>query len=200
VDFAASALWPLAASADLPKDWLDAFIAITICPKMATPVIRARYCRRISEPMNAVEFRQALGEVNFAWGVWNLLRDLSDPRRGGGALAAMAIACARYAPRRGATQDRVAKWALLSALGGMNGRGVGDPLATMNGWVAHCVQNPYAFMTKPDVRPSQPISPPISPPVAGPQPRSAPDDLVWPATLTASPAGRPVVFEGVGGR
>ena len=200
VDFAAAALWPLASSADLPKDWLDAFIAITICPKMATPVVRARYCRRISEPMSAVEFRQAMSEVNFAWGVRNLLRDLADPRRGGGTLAAMAIACARYAPRRGATQDRVAKWALLSALGGMSGRGDGDPLATMNGWVAHCVRNPYAFMTKPDAPPSEPASPPVSPPVAGLQPRPAPDDLVWPATLTASTASRPVVFEGVGGR
>lgn len=29
---------------------------------------------------------------------------------------------------------------------------------------------------------------------------SAPDDQLWPATLTASPAVRPVVFEEVGGR
>src|ERR1700761_6822154 len=119
VDFAACALWPLASSPDLPRDWLDPFITITICPRMATPVVRARYRRRIQEPMSALEFRQALTEVNFAWGVRNLLRDLSDPRRGGGALAAMAIACTRYAPRRGATQQRVAQWALLSPLGGM---------------------------------------------------------------------------------
>jgi hypothetical protein len=155
VDFAACALWPLASSPDLPCDWLDAFITITICPRMATPVVQARYSRRIQEPLSAPEFRQALTEVNFAWGVRNLLRDLSDPRRGGGALAAMAIACARYAPRRGATQDRVAKWALLSTLGGMTGRRTHDPLATMNEWVTHCEQSARVHdQTRPAARPA----------------------------------------------
>jgi hypothetical protein len=204
VDFAACALWPLASSPGLPRDWLDAFIAITVCPRMATPVVRARYRRRIEEPMSVPEFRQALTEVNFAWGVRNLLRDLSDPRRGGGALAGMAIACTRYAPRRGATQQRVAKWALLSALGGMTGgvggHPTGDVLTSVNDWVGHCVRNPHAFMTKPDGPLDQPAAAPADQLVAGPQPRPAPDDQPWPATLTASPAGRPVIFEGAGGR
>ena len=212
VDLAACALWPLASSPGLPRDWLDAFISITVCPRMATPIVRARYRRRIEEPMSALEFRQAVGEVNFAWGIRNLLRDLSDPRRGGGALAAMAIACTRYAPRRGATQQRVAKWALLSTLGGMaggvTGHRAGDALTTLDDWVAHCVRHPHAYMTKPDVQPDRPATPspdlPATPlldqPVAQPRPRSAPDDEPWPATLTASPAGRTVVFEGVGGR
>ena len=45
-----------------------------------------------------------------------LLDELADPRGAGCALAAMAIARTRYAPRRGANQKRVAKWALLAAI------------------------------------------------------------------------------------
>jgi hypothetical protein len=51
----------------------------------------------------------------------NLLSDLADPRRAGCALTGMAIAHTSYAPRRGATQRRVAKWALLVAIGATAG-------------------------------------------------------------------------------
>ena len=67
--------------------------------------------------MSPSEFGQAMTEVSYAPGIRNLLDELADPRGAGCALAAMAIARTRYAPRRGASQKRVAKWALLAATG-----------------------------------------------------------------------------------
>jgi hypothetical protein len=80
-------------------------------------VVQARYRSGTPEPMSPAEFGRAMMEVSYGPGIRNLLDDLADPRGAGCALAAMAIARTRYAPRRGASQKRVAKWALLAATG-----------------------------------------------------------------------------------
>ena len=60
-------------------------------------------------------------ELGYAPGIRNLLNELADPRRAGCALTGMAIAT-HHAPRREATQKRVAKWALLAAIGAVAGQ------------------------------------------------------------------------------
>jgi hypothetical protein len=114
IDFGVCCLWPLTTVPDLPATWLDSFLDIT---HSASLVVQARYRSRISEAMSLPEFGQAMTEVSYAPGIRNLLDELADPRGAGCALAAMAIARTRYAPRRGASQKRVAKWALLAAIG-----------------------------------------------------------------------------------
>lgn len=196
VDFMVCSLWPLATAPTLPPHWLDAFIAITGSPPLATPVIQARYRRRTHEAMSPREFGQALAEVNFAGGVGNLLRDLSDPARGGCALAAMAIASARYAPRRGATDKRVARWALRAALGG-----AGEALTTVNDGLAHYPRHPplppgqAAAVGEPAALPG-PGAPRHrgEPAAVGGSAVLAAQGEPGPATLTAGPAARPVIF------
>ena len=117
-DFAVCAVWPVVTAPDLPRNWLGAFLGITRSTHLASLVVRARYRLGTPEAMSPSEFVQALSEINYAPGIWTLLDDLGDPERGGGALIGMAIAHARYAPRRGATQKRVAQWALAAATGG----------------------------------------------------------------------------------
>lgn len=117
VDFAVCSLWPLITLPELPRPWLGAFLAITRSSHLASLVVQARYARGTPEEMSAAGFGQALTQISFVPGILTLLDDLSDPHRGGCALTGMAIAHARYAPRRGATQRRVAQWALAAATG-----------------------------------------------------------------------------------
>jgi hypothetical protein len=121
IDFGVHCLWPLASVPDLPATWLDTFLDITRSAALASLVIRARYRSGTPEAMSSLEFGQAMTEVSYGPGIRNLLADLADPRGAGCALAAMAIARTRYAPRRGASQKRVAKWALLAAIGATAG-------------------------------------------------------------------------------
>jgi len=190
VDLAVCSLWPLATVPSLPPAWLEEFTAIIRSAHLASPIVRARYRRRIGDPMSPQEFGQVLSEVKFGWGFANVLRDLADPGRGGGALTAMAIASTRYAPRRGASQQRVARWALRTALAGMTGDRSSDTPATISGWLTHCLHHPrrpYPLPTAP-ARP-QP-EPDTWPEQAVPAARNEP----WPATLTASPSARPVLI------
>jgi hypothetical protein len=117
IDFGVCCLWPLSTVPDLPATWLDSFLDLTHSAGLASLVVQARYRSRISEAMSPLEFGQAMTEVSYGPGIRNLLDELADPRGAGCALAAMAIARTRYAPRRGASQRRVAKWALLAATG-----------------------------------------------------------------------------------
>jgi len=118
VDFAVCALWPMATAPELPSAWLGAFLGVTRSTQLASLVVQARYRLGTPDVMSAPEFSQALTQVNFAPGIRTLLADLADPARGGCALTALAIAHTRYAPRRGASQRRVAQWALAAATGG----------------------------------------------------------------------------------
>ena len=127
IDFTVCALWPVATMPGLPRGWLGAFLNVTRSTHLASLVVRARYRLGTPEAMSPSEFGQALAEINYAPGVWTLLDDLGDPGRGGCALTGMAIAHARYAPRRGATQKRVAQWALAAATGGTAVRRVPAP-------------------------------------------------------------------------
>jgi hypothetical protein len=102
---------------DLPGTWLDVFLDVTHSAALASLVVQARYRSGTPEAMSPAEFGRAMTEVSYGPGIRNLLDDLADPRGAGCALAAMAIARTRYAPRRGASQKRVAKWALLAATG-----------------------------------------------------------------------------------
>jgi hypothetical protein len=117
IDFGVCCLWPLAGVPDLPGTWLDVFLDVTHSAALASLVVQARYRSGTPEAMSPAEFGQAMTEVSYGPGIRNLLDDLADPRGAGCALAAMAIARTRYAPRRGASQKRVAKWALLAATG-----------------------------------------------------------------------------------
>jgi hypothetical protein len=108
----------------------------------------------------------------------------------------MAIASARYAPRRGAARKRVARWALLAALGG-----AGDALTTVNDGLAHYPRNPplppgpASAVGEPAVVPGPGTRPgPGEPAAAGEPAVPAVRDEPWPATLTAGPAARPVIL------
>jgi hypothetical protein len=121
IDFGVYCLWPIATVPELPRTWLDAFLDITRSAALASLVVQTRYQQGTPETMSPVEFGQLMTELNYAPGIRNLLNDLADPRRAGCALTGMAIAHTNYAPRRGATQRRVAKWALLAAIGATAG-------------------------------------------------------------------------------
>jgi hypothetical protein len=117
LDFAVYSLWPLATVPGLPSTWLGAFLDMTGSTAMASLIVRARYHCGTPEAMSPAEFGQALTGLSYTPGIRNMLDDLGDPRRAGAALTGIAIAHTGYAPRRGATQKRVAKWALLAAIG-----------------------------------------------------------------------------------
>jgi hypothetical protein len=119
VDFAVCALWPMATLPELPSTWLGAFLDVARSTHLASLIVRARYRLGTPDEMSAGEFGQAVAQVNYAPGIRTLLADLGDPRRAGCALTGLAIAHRSYAPRRGATQKRVAQWALAAATGVM---------------------------------------------------------------------------------
>jgi hypothetical protein len=91
LDVTAFALWSVAQAPVLPTDWQDT-LALLTSPRMAALITRAREVDATRNPDNFVILYRALASSPVTQGARSLLEDLSDQRRGGAALASLALA------------------------------------------------------------------------------------------------------------
>jgi hypothetical protein len=101
--------------------------------------------RSTGSPMSAQEFGQTLAQIWFAPGILNLMADLADPRLGGCALTALVVANTGHTPRRGTSSRELARWALVTALGGIIGNRADDALTDAWNWLVAYISNPYTL-------------------------------------------------------
>src|SRR5436305_9313853 len=99
LDFVVFALWPVILAPKLPEAWYKTLEEIS-SSFVARLVAHARLSRTTGQPLSPAELYRALSGGPFSAGVINLLCDLNDPRRGGGALPPLALVTATQAPRR----------------------------------------------------------------------------------------------------
>lgn len=114
LDVTAFALWSVAQVPSLPSDWEDT-LALLTSPRMAAIVARAREIGATRSPDNFVVLYRMLASSSVAQGTRNLMEDLSDPRRGGAVLAALALAAGLPEPDPRHRQKAAAVW-LFTAL------------------------------------------------------------------------------------
>lgn len=85
------ALWPIVTAKSLPKAW-ESSLAEIGSPRLVALVGEAPPLRDAGKPVTVQGFARALAAKSFSQVITNLLSDLADPRRGGRALTALALA------------------------------------------------------------------------------------------------------------
>ena len=128
MDVAAFALWSIVQAPALPADW-QAALARLSSPRMADLVAQARDADAARKAENFTVFVQVLASRPPSLGVRNLLDDLSDQRRGGAALVALALAAGLPEPDPRKREKAAATWLFTALLGGALGA-EGSNLAT----------------------------------------------------------------------
>ncbi|MFI6040809.1 hypothetical protein ACIA8C_04190 [Nocardia sp. NPDC051321] len=125
LDFAVFAIWPVVIAPDLHEDWFEAIAKLT-SPDIAKLVVHCRLYRISGNPMSPSELLAALSKIRFSSGIVNLMDDLSNPNRGGGALTALAIATEVELPPADRSGKKLAAWVFggVSAVVGAAGAGV----------------------------------------------------------------------------
>lgn len=126
-DIATLALWPVVLAPKLPGRWFE-HLAELSSPRVARVVSYARLSRTSGVQLNVATFMRSLSESSVALGVRNLLDDLSDPKRGGAFLTAIAIANGTSGPPEMAKGVRLVCWIIGAAAAGVIGNRV-DELA-----------------------------------------------------------------------
>jgi hypothetical protein len=142
IDLAVFALWPMVELPKLPANWQSALIEITSLP-LTQLVFSARYERSSGYSVTAQEFGRKLAEIEYQPGILNLLHDIIEPRRGGCALTAVALASAgEVSPKKGLSTKNLAKWAFAAAMGGIIGNRADDGLNDTYDWLMEAIRNP----------------------------------------------------------
>jgi len=127
LDLATLAMWPIVLAPKLPKRWFEDLQELS-SPQVARIVSYARLSRTSGSQLSIALFMRSLSESSIAFGLRNLLADMSDPKRGGAFLTAVAIADGRAESAQGAKGLRLVKWVLGAAAAGVIGNRV-DALA-----------------------------------------------------------------------
>src|SRR5581483_8843401 len=111
-------------------------------PSLARLVLHARRMSKTENtPLTVAAFAEALSNTPFAIGIYNLLADINDPKRGGAALAAVSI-CNGFAlpPQRGHAKE-VLKWLLVVAASGVVGNRTDATIVDVWNWLETQVSN-----------------------------------------------------------
>lgn len=117
MDVVAFALWSVVQAEALPTDW-ESVLARLTSPRMADLVAQARDAHAARRTENFTVFVQVLARRPMHGAAHNLLDDLSDPRRGGAALAALALASGLPEPDPRKREKSAATWIFTALLGG----------------------------------------------------------------------------------
>ena len=120
LDVVAFALWSVVQADALPPDWEEALTLLT-SPRMAAHVALARKDGTSEKPASFGLLYSKLAEGPVTHGARNLLEDLSDPRRGGTALASLALAADLPEPDPRQRQKAAAVWLFTAVVGGALG-------------------------------------------------------------------------------
>ncbi|MGK5693939.1 hypothetical protein ACSNOJ_13725 [Streptomyces sp. URMC 128] len=113
VEIATVALWHVTLAPSLPDGWFDDLQYLT-SPMLARSVRDARAART---GLTFESFARSLAGKPLGVGLLNLFDDLGDPRRGGPALTALALAGHMDPPPRRGGAKAIVGWVLAGALG-----------------------------------------------------------------------------------
>jgi hypothetical protein len=130
LDFLAHCLWPVIVTPKLPATWFDDLQELT-SPPVARLVAQARTSKTTGGIMSFEAFTRILADNLFGFGLLNLLHDLSDPKRGGSAMMAVAIAARTKRPPIGRSKTLLVWLCGATATGVIGNRT--DALA-VDGW------------------------------------------------------------------
>jgi hypothetical protein len=120
VDVAAFGLWSVAQAPVLPSDWAEVLARLT-SPRMANLVAWVREADATRHPDNFAVFYGILAGSPVSDGTRRLLEDLSDQKRGGAALAALALATGLPEPDARLRQKTAVVWIFTALVGGALG-------------------------------------------------------------------------------
>jgi hypothetical protein len=147
LDVLAFALWPVAQARSLPTDWEEVLTRLT-SPRAAALVALARKVNATQNPDDFENLYHVLASSSVTRAARNLLDDLSDPRRGGAALASLALAVDLPEPDPRQRQKAAVIWIFTTLFGGALGA-EGEHLADV---VDHMVTDAWDWLTyEPDI-------------------------------------------------
>jgi hypothetical protein len=133
LDVTAFALWSVAQAPVLPSDWEEVLARLT-SPRMADLVAQVRGVDAARRRENFAIFYGILASSPITQGARNLMADLSDPRRGGSALASLALAAGLPEPDPRQRNKAAIAWlftALFSGALGAEGGHLADAIDRM---------------------------------------------------------------------
>jgi hypothetical protein len=120
LDVAAFALWSVVQAPVLPSDWEEVLARLT-SPRMTGLVARAREADAARNRDNFAIFYAILASSPVSQGARNFMEDLSDPRRGGSALASLALAADLPKPDPRQRHKAAIAWVLTAVFSGALG-------------------------------------------------------------------------------
>ena len=124
MDLLVFALWAVLEAPALPGTWQQDLVELT-SPRVATLTVAARNARDAGHPVHVEEFTSVLSARPVGPALHNLLDDLSEPRRGGPALTALAVAAGLPAPPGRGGAKATATWMVAVLAGATAGGAVG---------------------------------------------------------------------------
>ena len=129
-DLAGVALWPIVIAPSLPADWMGALQGIS-SPELARTVAHARNFHEAGAAGDELtHFLRSLADASLGAGLYHLFDDMSDPGRGGSALAAVAIASGGKPPKLTGARG-VLVWVLGAAAAGIVGNRADDLIGNL---------------------------------------------------------------------
>ena len=124
VDLLVFALWAVLEAPGLPGTWQQDLVELT-SPRVAALTVAARDAKDAGRPVPVEEFTSVLSARPVGPALHNLLDDLSEPRRGGSALTALAVAAGLPAPPGRGGAKAMATWMIAVLAGATAGGAVG---------------------------------------------------------------------------
>lgn len=109
MDVTLFALWPVLEAPRLPRSWQQDLAELT-SPRIAAIMAEAWDAKATGHAVSIEALARFLAARPIANAVLNLFDDLGDPRRGGAALTAIAIACNLPQPPLGGGAKAIAAW------------------------------------------------------------------------------------------
>ncbi|MGM1063429.1 hypothetical protein [Saccharothrix sp. Mg75] len=125
LDVVVFALWPVVQAPALPDDW-EYDLAELASPRLASLVVQARRGLAAGHAVTSARFTRAIAAKPLSQGVLALFEDVADPRRGGAAITALALATGFPAPPTRRKPKEVFGW--LVACVAVTGTPDGFPL------------------------------------------------------------------------
>jgi hypothetical protein len=115
-DVAVFALWPILQATVLPSTWEEDLAEIT-SPRVASITAAARGMMVTGQSVDLEGFAGTLSAKPLERALFNLFEDLNDPRRGGSALTAIAVATGLPDPPRKGGAQATARWVITALVG-----------------------------------------------------------------------------------
>lgn len=139
IEIAACALWPIVLADALKEGWYEALRGMS-SEEIARLVAEARVANRMNGKLSADQFARFLTATPFAKGIMKLLDEMSDPRRGGASLTALAMAHGKPVPTNLSPQ-RVITWLGVAAGAGFVGNRADYAATQVWQWLSEQIAN-----------------------------------------------------------